>query len=115
MDIRTWSEMESICSDYLNDAERLYGSQAALKALDELSSIPNTPEANHAFAKRHARRLASKRFAAGMTQKELSEKSGVNIRQIQKAESGESSLKNMAAKNVIAIADALGIDPHELM
>ena len=44
---------------------------------------------------------------AGMTQAELSKKSGIYIRQIQKVESGEIETGNMAAKTLFALADAL--------
>lgn len=55
------------------------------------------------------------RKAARMTQQQLADQSGVNIRQIQRVESGASQAGNLTAKNLIAIADALGIDPHELI
>ncbi len=47
------------------------------------------------------------RSLVGMTQRELAEKSGVNIRQIQKYESGEYDIGNMTLKNAIALAKAL--------
>lgn len=59
--------------------------------------------------------IAYHRARRGMTQKQLSEASGVNFRQIQKAEGGESRPGNMTAKNFLAIADALGVDPHALL
>lgn len=46
-------------------------------------------------------------MSAGLTQKELSEMSGINIRQIQKYESGEYDAGNMTLKNAIAIAVVL--------
>lgn len=55
------------------------------------------------------------RKVARMTQQQLAEKSGVNVRQIQRVESGESLAGNLTAKNLIAIADALGVDPHSLI
>ncbi len=55
------------------------------------------------------------RGMSGMTQRQLAEKSGVNIRQIQRVESGTSTAANLTAKNLIAIADALGADPHDLI
>lgn len=60
-------------------------------------------------------RLKSKRTEIGMTQAQLAEASGVNIRQIQRVESGKSSESNMTAKNLLAIADALDIDLHSLL
>ena len=55
------------------------------------------------------------RLSAEMTPRELASTSGVNIRQIQKVESGESEAGNMSSKNLIALANALGVDPRELI
>lgn len=55
------------------------------------------------------------RSIMGMTQKELAEKSGINIRQIQKYESGEYDVGNMTLKNAIALADALGCEMRDLL
>lgn len=51
----------------------------------------------------------------GMTQKGLAEKSGVNIRQIQKYESGEYNTENMTLKNAVALADTLGCEPKDFL
>lgn len=59
--------------------------------------------------------ITDARKSAGLTQRQLSELSGVNIRQIQRVESGASQAGNLTAKNLIAIADALGVDPRELI
>lgn len=59
--------------------------------------------------------ITEARKAVGLTQRQLSELSGVNIRQIQRVESGVSQAGNLTAKNLIAIADALGVDPHKLI
>lgn len=55
------------------------------------------------------------RRMAGMTQAELAEKSGVHSRQIQRVEIGEAEVGNLAAKNLIAIADALGVEVKNLL
>lgn len=55
------------------------------------------------------------RLKSGMTQAELSKKSGIYIRQIQKVESGEIETGNMAAKTLFALAAALGADARELL
>lgn len=55
------------------------------------------------------------RKQAALTQQQLSESAGINIRQIQKFENGEYKTENMTAKNLLAIADALGVDPHALL
>lgn len=59
--------------------------------------------------------LLYQRSSTEMTQKELAEKSGVNIRQIQRYESGASGCENMTLKNAIAIADALECDVRDLI
>lgn len=59
--------------------------------------------------------LKELRKLCGMTQKELAEKSGINIRQIQKYESGEYALNNMTAKTANAISGALGCSIEDLM
>ena len=60
-------------------------------------------------------KIRAARVAAGMTQQQLADASGVNIRQIRRVESGSSATANLTAKNFLAIADALGVDPHELI
>ena len=59
--------------------------------------------------------LLYQRSSMGMTQKDLAEKSGVNIRQIQRYESGTSGCGNMTLKNAIAIADVLECDVRDLL
>ena len=55
------------------------------------------------------------RVKAGLTQQQLAAASDVNVRQIQRVESGASSAGNLTARNLLAIADALGVDPHDLI
>lgn len=62
-----------------------------------------------------ATRLTYARVKVGLTQKQLAERSGVNIRQIQRVELGESDAGNLTARNLLAIADALGADPRALL
>ena len=52
---------------------------------------------------------------AGMTQQQLADASGVNIRQIRRVELGTSEAGNMSARNLLAIADILEVDPRELI
>ena len=59
--------------------------------------------------------LKEMRKLCGMTQRELAEKSGVNIRQIQKYESGEYAIENMTSKTASCIAESLGITIEELI
>lgn len=55
------------------------------------------------------------RIGAGMSLTELAKRSGVNIRQIQRIEIGESEAGNMTAKNLLAIADVLGVEVRDLI
>lgn len=55
------------------------------------------------------------RKASGLTQQQLADAVGVNVSQIQKLESGEIKPGNMSAKNLISIADVLGVDPRDLI
>ena len=59
--------------------------------------------------------LAWARMVAKMDQPTLAEKSSVNIRTIQKIESGEADAGNITARNIIALADALDVSPKELI
>jgi DNA-binding Xre family transcriptional regulator len=55
------------------------------------------------------------RTSMEMSQKELSEKSGVNIRQIQRYESSSSDIGNMTLRNAISIAKALECEVQDLI
>ena len=59
-------------------------------------------------------RLAYLRTCAGLTQQAIADASHVNIRQIQRVESGESEAGNLTLRNAVAIADALGADVRDL-
>ena len=60
-------------------------------------------------------KLEWSRRMAGMTQAQLAEKSGVYIRQIQRVELGEAEAGNLTAKNLLSIADVLGVDARDLI
>lgn len=55
------------------------------------------------------------RLVNNMSVTKLADASGVALRLIQRAERGEADVGNMTARNVLAIADALGVDIHDLM
>lgn len=55
------------------------------------------------------------RKSQGLTQKALAEKASINIRQIQKYESGEYDIGNMTLKNAVSIADALKCEIRDLL
>ncbi len=60
-------------------------------------------------------KLEWSRLGKGMSQMELSATSGVNVRQIQRVELGEAEAGNLTAKNLLALADALGVDLRDLI
>lgn len=60
-------------------------------------------------------KLEWSRRMAELTQASLAERSGVNVRQIQRVELGEAEAGNLTAKNLLAIADALGVDAKFLL
>ncbi|WP_041669090.1 helix-turn-helix domain-containing protein [Acetobacterium woodii] len=56
------------------------------------------------------------RITSGLTQRELSERAGINIRQIQKYEVGDPEIGKVSLKISVALADALGVkDLRELL
>lgn len=59
--------------------------------------------------------LATLRKEAKLTQMALSVRSGINIRQIQKIESGEIDINNITLRNAIALADALDVSMDDLI
>lgn len=59
--------------------------------------------------------LKKYRDSSGFSQRQLAEKSGVNIRQVQKYESGEYDIRNMTLKNAVALADVLQIDARKFL
>ena len=59
--------------------------------------------------------LKEARIERGLTQMKLADLSGVNIRQIRRVELGTSDSGNMSARNLLAIADVLGVDPRSLL
>jgi DNA-binding XRE family transcriptional regulator len=59
--------------------------------------------------------LRDLRAKAGLTQQQLADASGVNIRQLQRVEGGDSEIGNLTLRNAVAIADALGVDVRNLL
>lgn len=60
-------------------------------------------------------KLKTARLNAGMTQQQIADASGVNVRQIRRVELGTSEAGNMSARNLLSIADILEVDPRELI
>lgn len=55
------------------------------------------------------------REAMNMTQKQLAEATGLNLRTIQKLEGWERDIGAIKARNLVAIADVLRVDPWVLL
>lgn len=60
-------------------------------------------------------KVARLRCERGLTQAALAEKTGVNIRAIQRYESGERKIEGASLTVALRIADALGVHPRELI
>ena len=56
--------------------------------------------------------LHQKRKMLGLTQKEASQKAGINIRQYQKFESGEIDMASVSLRIALAVCDVLELEPH---
>ena len=61
------------------------------------------------------RAIAEGREEKDMTQKQLADASGVNIRQLQRIENGEGDMSNVTLGNAVTLAAALGVDVKELL
>lgn len=59
--------------------------------------------------------LKSKRLERGLTLTELAKLSGVHIVKIAQIESGRIDPANMTLRNAAKLADALHVDPRELL
>ncbi len=59
--------------------------------------------------------LLKLRLDAGMTQAELSRRSGVNTRQIRSIERGEIKIENVTLANAAALASVFGIHAEDLL
>lgn len=64
---------------------------------------------------KHITKLEWYRRMRGLSQQQLSGITGINYRQIQRIELGISAMANVTLANAIALADALDVDPRDLM
>lgn len=60
-------------------------------------------------------KLLYQRSLSGMTQQEVADASGMNIRQIQKFESGERDLSNITLRNALSLAKILDCDVSDFV
>lgn len=114
----------STCYDDLSAAEKRMEEKNAAFALERaLKLSPGaglvTPEEQ---AEQSIKNMSSGispllclRFHRGMSQKQLADKSGVDLRRIQRIEAEEIRLPNITGNSLIALADALKVDPHILV
>lgn len=75
--------------------------QAELRKLSPAQEEPN--------------RIKTLRRAAKLTQKQLADVAGIDIRNLQRYESGEFDVANMSLSVAVKIADALGVDAKKLL
>lgn len=59
--------------------------------------------------------LRDMRKALGLTQTQLAAEAGINVRQLQKIESGEIRLGNLTLANAAKLAGAMGITMEDLL
>ncbi len=60
-------------------------------------------------------KLLYQRSLAGMTQQQVADAAGMNIRQIQKFESGERDLGNMTLRNALSLSKALDCEVSDFV
>lgn len=59
--------------------------------------------------------LQNRRKQLNLTQKQVAEKAGINIRQYQKFESGEQKFQNTSMKIGLAVCKVLELDPYRFL
>ena len=59
--------------------------------------------------------IKSARQSAGLTQQQLADQTGINVRQIQKVESGDIKLSNLTAANYLRLCRELSLDPWKII
>lgn len=60
-------------------------------------------------------KLARLRKERGLTQAQLAEKAGIHLMIISKMERGIKAPENLQLRTALALADALQVDPHQLI
>lgn len=112
-----------VCYDDLSAAEKRTDEKNATFALNRALML--SPEGSMVISEEKAEQniktmnsaispLLCLRFHRGLSQKQLADKSGIDIRRIQRIEAEEISLPNITGASLIALADALKVDPRIL-
>lgn len=72
----------------------------------ELEDIPSTTG---------RQMLVERREQLGLTQQEVADKAGIQLRQYQRFESGERALRSSTLRIALAVCDALMLDAHRFV
>lgn len=106
----------SVCGKALSLAERQAEYNEAARALQLITNAPlDKAEIVHDSLNAEISPLLAIRVAKGLTQLELSRRSGVNSRQIRRIETGEAKIGNITLANAAALAHALGVEIEDLI
>lgn len=106
----------SVCGKVLSPAERQAEYNEAARALQLITNAPlDKAEEVADSLNAEISPLLAIRVAKGLTQLELSRRSGVNPRQIRRIETGEAKIGNITLANATALAHALGVGIEDLI
>lgn len=116
----SYHSVSTMCFDSFSESESYSIAMKATRGLDALASMqgvsPATAEAMSVKAADESfPRLLMYRMQKGLTQKELSKLSGVNVMQISRIERGDIKIRNVSLANASALANALGVSPDDLL
>ena len=59
--------------------------------------------------------ISQLRIERHLTQAQLAEKAGMHVQALAKLERGERTIANLRFSTALALADALQVDPHQLL
>ena len=59
--------------------------------------------------------IKSLRESRGLTQTQLADRAGIDLRRVQRLEKGEIKAKNLTLERAVGICKALGVTPEELL
>lgn len=96
------------------DLSMVHYSSNAIRLLNTKKNIILSP-APIEYEITGAQIIHDRRIEIGLSQQQLANASNLNVRQIQKIEKGEIDIANISLINAIAIADALGLPPRDLL
>jgi DNA-binding XRE family transcriptional regulator len=112
--VADWHMIQAACNELLPDkdviasadkTEQTYSSLAAAGAVEEYEKLVD----------RKLTKLRVLRTSRHLTQQALAKASGLNIRQVQSFESGERDIGGASLRIALRLADALGVEPKDLL